>query len=311
MAGPTFRRDQYDTDYPQEGNPLVPGQIGASLAAGAFHQPNGRVSVVNPRSNPPQVEAAPITTPSSVRAFRGPADPGRPRNNEEGVTLEGPNTFVWTQNGGAPSGAPDDVFDEAAHMGFDPMYGRPTEMVGIGPLNTGGFSSMLPKATDQQAHEVHRHTDFSDKRRDRSAALPEKAYETSAYDNENFAGRLVPVNPQIMYEKPYEWFLRGRPAKVIHANTFVRPFDQWAAHNMTAVKALPSSPRNVGGQVIDATPHASLPLRTTVESEVPGDAYSGAYFPAPGMQGYSGTRNTFRLQPEPWDEFLVVDPGVR
>lgn len=310
---PSFRPSQYAEDYPgADDSSLIPGQIGGSIAATALHNRNSRTNVPDPRRNPPMVESAPYRSPTSIRAFRAPGSPGRPLNNDPGVELDEPTTFVWgVGSGGAPSGTGDDPVDVRAHMGFDPVFGGVSDSLGVGPKDYGHFNTMAGQFADAQAHIVHRHTDMSDPRRGQAPNDPAPEFETSAYETSNYPGAPSPTNSQVVYDKPQEWYHRGRPAKKIRVYDFLRPFDQWASHNMTGQKVRPQSPTNIGGQSVDATPRASLPLRTYREDEVPGDAYNGAYFPAPGMEAAGPSRNTWRLQPQRWDEFLINDPGVR
>lgn len=311
---PSFRSAQYLEEYPSaDDSSLVPGQIGPSIAATASHRANSRTNVPDPRRNPPPVESAPYHSPSSVRAFRSPGSGTRPLNNDAGVGLDDPTTFVWSVgNGGAPTGSGNDVADTRAHLGFDPARGHVSDGMGIGNVDYGGFNSAIKKPfSDPQAHEVTLLTDKSDPRRGAATDQEEKRFETSEYEQVNSAGVIAQTNSQVVYDKPQEWFHRGRPARKIRTYDFARPFDQWAAHYMTGQKVLPSSPVSVGGQDITNTPHASTPLRTYREDEVPGDAYNGPYFPAPGMESVGPNRNTWRLQPQRWDELLINDPGVR
>lgn len=313
---PSFRAPSTSVDYPSlDDSSLVPGQIAPTFAASALHGSNSRTNVPDPRRNPPAVEAPPVITSGGRRSFRAPYTGGRPLNNDVGVIDEAASGYaIGNQSGGSLTSAPSENADVEAHEGFDPLWNSVSDLVGIGNKNYGNYSSEMGGFTDAQAHQVHPGTDNADPRHGNAylaSPIPNPDFEPltdTVIDIQNAPTSVDPV--VVPDQKPPSFFHGGRPAKALIPWLYMRPFDKAFADNFTGQKIRPVSPPSVGGAAVTATPRASLPIRTTSEDDVAGDAYPGPTFAAPGMNPIGASRNTWRLQPQPWDTFLI-DTGVQ
>ena len=300
-----------DTQFVASSDPLASGTtsgtLGATLSAAASHSAESRVP--DPR-RPDEVEKPTWLAPSSIRAFRGKQVGTRPLNNEQGAVQEPPTGYAWSVGGGgAPTGAPPKhPNDPEAHAGFDPLWNHPSDMLGVGPLMPGNYGSFAPQPTDSQAHEIHGPNDFADPRHTSAYAMTQARYESSDSDQANRQDLPGDTDiPIALYERPPEQFRMGRPARHPSLYLFERPFDQWAAHHLSGNRIRPQSPPDVSGSGIDRRygPGASMPIRNSDDAPDENDAYPGAHFAPSGMNPTGAQRNTWRLQPMPWDQNLV------